>query len=607
MFVPGMEGTLMELAEAPETRYRYVVWFDYTRRAINEIQEGTLLAVLNFASDTSTRRYSILEVTTFLPLHYALQGGIGGYPGFVVEAARSAATDWEDQETESTEDTTKIRVVAIPTGLEIVERDSETDSKTGPESNIAMVGMKVHLLNSEYSNRIANYGIDRVAEKNITTIGTLARDQKVGVLLRIDDLYRTHFGIFGFTGVGKSNLLSTIVAKVFSDASESLKLVFFDLMGEYTTLLLDQLLAGTVQGRILAIGQQTLPEGLFRYINRLPNAPSQDIAAQQLERHTLLPKALVRHRTALRRGFHELVGSQRLRFFHEAQSTTIWDLFFSDQVVVWAKERKAAKWQQRKDLCIRALRAARIQDYKNTHFTPALAAEIHSKLLEELDKPEAADFKRDSDFNNHLNKLDELEKATAQSFAAGTTLEDLVRDLNDLEHSSLWVIQAHNPDELRSFAKKLGEEVYEQRRQMGLIEPLVSFLFDEADEFVRRDATGSYKDSAEIAQTLARRGRKFGLGLGIATQRIRYLDTNIMAQPHTYFISKLPRQSDRQAVAEAFGISEELLNQTFKFQKGEWLLISHDATGLEAVPLPIKTPDANQRLIEWLEKRYGTK
>jgi hypothetical protein len=181
-------------------------------------------------------------------------------------------------------------------------------------------------------------------------------------------------------------------------------------------------------------------------------------------------------------------------------------------------------------------------------------------------------------------------------------LREIVDDLNDRSHSSLWVVQAHNPHELRAFSKRLGEALYEQRRLGGLIDPLVSFVFDEADEIIRRDATGSYAESAEIAQTLARRGRKFGLGIGIATQRIRYLDTNIMAQPHTYFISKLPRQSDRQVVAEAFGVSEELLNQTFKFKKGQWLLISHDATGLEAIPLPIKTPDANLRLAEWLNR-----
>ena len=73
-----------------------------------------------------------------------------------------------------------------------------------------------------------------------------------------------------------------------------------------------------------------------------------------------------------------------------------------------------------------------------------------------------------------------------------------------------------------------------------------------------------------------------------------------MSQPHTYFISKLPRAGDRSTVAEAFGLGNEMLDQTFKFLKGQWLLVSHDATGLEAVPLPIKVPDANNRIIDFL-------
>jgi DNA helicase HerA-like ATPase len=127
-----------------------------------------------------------------------------------------------------------------------------------------------------------------------------------------------------------------------------------------------------------------------------------------------------------------------------------------------------------------------------------------------------------------LVRLQELEAATGESYTTGVTLGEIVKDLNDSHKSSLWIIQAHNPHELRSFSRRLGEAVYESRRQAGLIDPLVSFIFDEADEFVRRDGTGSYAEAAEIAETLARRGRKFGLGLGIATQRIRYLDTNIM-------------------------------------------------------------------------------
>src|SRR5262249_3273464 len=163
---------------------------------------------------------------------------------------------------------------------------------------------------------------------------------------------------------------------------------------------------------------------------------------------------------------------------------------------------------------------------------------------------EGTEFDKDGDFGNHLAKLDDLQDELKESFAAGVTMDEIVSDLNNTKEHSLWIIQAHNPNHMRSFSKALGERIYEDRRVHGLIQPLVSFIFDEADEFIRRDAKDSYAESAEIAQTLARRGRKFGLGIGIATQRIRYLDTNILSQPHTYFVSKLPRLSDRQAVAE---------------------------------------------------------
>lgn len=600
-----LEGTLMSLQESQDTRFKYTVWFDYTREAINSVHEGTMLAVPNFGSDPKTRRWSVLEVTAVMPSHFALQSGNGGYPGFVVEAARSAAQDWESQDTISTEETTKIEVTAIPTGLEIVE--TETGEPTiSPETNIAMVGSRVRTLDSPTTNLIANNAIDAEKERSITTIGTLARDKNVGILLRIEELLRTHFALFGFTGVGKSNLLSTLVAKIFESAEEPIKLVFFDLMGEYTGLLIDQLLSDTVDGRILTIGRNTLPEGVFKVINSLHGAPSELEAARQLLRYTLLPKALQASRRDMGHALLDVIRRQKVRYFNEAQSVTVFDLFFSDSVVGWAKERRAAKFTARAELVKRALRTANVNgSYKEARFNADLAKRIREAIEAELQQTANAEYQRDGDFANHLTKLEELERTTAEVLAAGTTLPEIVADLNHKDKHSLWIIQAHNPDLLRRFASDLGSLLYEQRRLHGLIDPVVSFVFDEADEFIRSGGTGSYEFSAEIAQTIARRGRKFGIGLGIATQRIRYLDTNIMSQPHTYFVSKLPRASDRTAVAEAFGFGNEMLNQTFKFAKGQWLLVSHDATGLEAIPIPVQTPNANVRLAGFLEAKYG--
>jgi hypothetical protein len=145
-FVNGLEGTLIRMQEDPEARYEFEIWFDYARQAMNLIREGALLAVPNFASEPAASHRSILEVVSILPLHYGLGDNPQGYPGFVVEAARSAARDWEEQEHEPTEDVTKIRCIAIPTNLEIVERDGKAHLQE--ESNLPMIGAKALLLDT---------------------------------------------------------------------------------------------------------------------------------------------------------------------------------------------------------------------------------------------------------------------------------------------------------------------------------------------------------------------------------------------------------------------------------------------------------------------------
>lgn len=381
------------------------------------------------------------------------------------------------------------------------------------------------------------------------------------------------------------------------------KIVVFDLMGEYTVLLADRLLT-LETGRVLTLGRNTLPEGLFKYLNDLRGKPSLQEAVQQLKRYTLLPKALLKERETIDYALTQLIEKKIIRAYQKSKSLSVYDVFFTKEVE-WYKERKKVKFNQRKEIVKSVLKSASLRgSYQDIKFTPELAKKIKEEIEKKLEDPSFKEFKDDEDFKNHVNKLTELEKSTQEVWASGTTLDEIVADLNDDKASSLWVIQAHNPNELRQFAKRLGDTIYEERRQNGIIDPLVSFVFDEADEFIPGKTTGqhsSYQESKEIAETLARRGRKFGLGIGIATQRTRHLDTSVMAMVNTYLVSKLPREGDRGVVAEAFGVSQDMFRQTFKFKRGNWLLMSHESTGLKAIPVPIQTKDANKRIVENLK------
>lgn len=588
MFNSDVQGILINLQENDQTRYECEVWFEYTRRNMERIREGAFLAIPNFSSNATGYRYTILEIVSVLPVHYGLGENAKGYPGFVREAAKSAFTDWREQESEVREDTTQIRAIAIPTNLEVNE-----DGKISEESNLPMPGGDVYTITAELTDQIVNKGINPERD-NIIKAGHLIREETVETYLLVDELLQVHFGIFGFTGAGKSNLLSTLVAKLFQDrqSEDVLKVVFFDLMSEYATLVVDLLVHKDAY--LIGLGAQTFPGEVIEYL--AGNSAKLDAAALAMAKTALLPKALKGSTKKLVAVYRELLQSGKVRVYQRVDVSRSLGGFVRE---FWnnVNDSRFAKADKTKvEELIDSLTS--VQENLLSADIESILADIKSVLK---DVGANAGKAVQELYNALYNASEDLKRNPPLPTEKRVTVPWLVSKLNDSQQDNLFVIQAHNPDELRTFSKWLGEATYEERRRIGQISPLVSFIFDEADEFIPQEASGTYKDSTEIAMTLARRGRKFGLGIGIATQRITYLDTSIIAQPHTYFVSKLPRKSDQDRIREAFGLSDEMFRQTVKFKKGDWLLVSYDATGLEAVPLPIHTPNANERLADFLK------
>jgi hypothetical protein len=197
-----------------------------------------------------------------------------------------------------------------------------------------------------------------------------------------------------------------------------------------------------------------------------------------------------------------------------------------------------------------------------------------------------------------LNALNRLGKAIEQiPVTAIMPMRPLIDELNRKDERQITIITGRRDRDIKMLTSMLINELYDSRRVDGIDSPMTITILDEADLFIPNDSTDEFTERMkESCVTIARRGRKFGLGIGIATQRASLLDTQVMGNLHTYFISKLPRKYDREKVAEAFGVGEEQLSPTFTFRPGNWLVISHDATGLRGVPIPIKADNANARI-----------
>ncbi|EAZ87998.1 helicase HerA domain-containing protein, partial [Crocosphaera chwakensis] len=310
MFITDLKGILINLKEDNQTRYQCEIWFDYTRKYMEQIREGAFLAAPNFSSNSHGYRYTILEVVSILPIHYGLGENVKGYPGFVKEAAKSAFSDWKQQEDEVREDTTQIRIIAIPTNYEVNKQGTISD-----ESNLPMSGCDVYFIDNELTKKIANLGIDPERD-NIIKAGHLIREKEIETYVLIEELLQVHFGIFGFTGAGKSNLLSTLIAKLFQERTikqDPLKVVFFDLMSEYTTLALDILIEKDAY--LIGLGEQTFPGEVIEYLSGKQD--KLQAASEAMAKTTLLPKALKKYRESLTLVYRQLLEDRKILVYQK--------------------------------------------------------------------------------------------------------------------------------------------------------------------------------------------------------------------------------------------------------------------------------------------------
>ncbi|MEM3881540.1 MAG: hypothetical protein QXD19_07325, partial [Candidatus Bathyarchaeia archaeon] len=184
--------------------------------------------------------------------------------------------------------------------------------------------------------------------------------------------------------------------------------------------------------------------------------------------------------------------------------------------------------------------------------------------------------------------------------AAGLTAEG-IRELLEDKSTRLVVISISDPFTIKELAISLTQDLLVRRKRRFTVKPYILVVFDEAQEFVSSKESGIDGKCSQHVETLLRQGRKYGLGVCIATQRIAYLNTNALQQLHTYFVGTLPRPYDRTLVSDTFMIDKGILEKTLEFAPGEWLLSSYIATGIENVPIFIKADNAEKEIEKYLQ------
>ena len=576
-------------------RYECRIKVEYHRDAMGLIEEGMLIAVRNFKSNSKDHRYSLMVISRVWPEHYGLKGlSEHSYYPMQFEIIQQSVKDWDT----SDKSTMMVQISALPINYDLILNDS-AEPKYEKGFTYPVIAAEAQILNRDmishmYNQRIlAKLGFN---SKTMTSdaykdprIGTIqmfeSMEEKIPIYLDFEAMVRYHFGIFAFTGAGKSNLLSNVLRRLLIHQPE-VKVIVFDISSEYPFLLMDLFAEDKISSKIILENPVTNAEQFYASVVKPREYEDDD---------------------RVRKVFARIFGQKKITYYLKPESKIP---TFGDILDELNRQRNESL---DKPHYVNALDRIRqeVVDYKAGHEVTD-SRPIDEEFIKQLDEwgRTAIDEFKISDRSgvyawatSRLTLLDNLKRAEKEKRTTGGLDIQGIRDLVEKE-SRLTCISISDPYVIKELVVDLAREFLQRRKRSFKVKPYLLFVFDEAQEFVP-DLSGSSgidKDCSKVVETLLRQGRKYGLGGCLATQRIAYLNTNALQQLHTYFVGTLPRPYDRTVVSDTFTIDKQILEKTLEFAPGEWLLSSFIATGMENVPIFIKADNAEAEVEKTLSK-----
>jgi DNA helicase HerA-like ATPase len=577
-------------------RYQCRVKIQYQKDLMGLLEEGMLLAVKNFKPSTDgVERYTLMEISRVWPEHFGLSGlGNHGYYPMQFEIIEQSEEDWHTDD----KSTMMIQIDAIPINYDLIVKNC-CMFEFSKGFSYPVVGSSIYILNSEMINRMYNQKIaahlgvdtqrtveDARLDPRLGTIKMFEADKsKIPIYVDFEKLIRYHFGIFAFTGGGKSNLMSNVLRRILIH-TDNTKTVIFDISCEYAFLLLDMLADPNVNSKLILEHRIDSIEQLFNSVVKPREYESDE-------------------RTKL--GLKAILEQGRLSYYAKPKQL----IPTYNQVIEELEDQR--KESSAKPVYVNAIDAIHddvLQYVEHNGLSENQEVSIEFvRYLDEVAREAMETYKINEKAglyawattrNTILDLFSKREKNQGKA-DEGLTIEG-VRELLEDKTTNLVVISISDPLTIKELAIDLTRDLLVRRKRRFTVKPYILMVFDEAQEFISSKEGGIDGKCSAHVETLLRQGRKYGLGVCIATQRIAYLNTNALQQLHTYFVGTLPRPYDRALISETFMIDKGILEKTLEFAPGEWLLSSYIATGMENVPIFIKADNAEKEIEKYLQR-----
>ncbi|MGC8661449.1 MAG: ATP-binding protein [Nitrososphaeria archaeon] len=539
------------------------VKFDF--EVFDRLHEPSFIGIeRKLPSDVS---YLIYEIATIKPVHFEMIGLDERLPtGIRKEYLQTVGESW------GVSDETWIDLWAVPTKYSMTVRDGIPVFSR--ESVVPLAGSKAYLLSKQTVEKF-------LCEEKGVTVGNLL-GFNMPLTVKPDSLVRYHTGIFGFTGSGKSNLMSYLIREAVKSDPE-LSVVIFDVSGEYSINLLDILLEN---GEIYSTENFRNGAASFMDSQAIPETLEERLGNGFIEKYAEL----------LFRG-----GRVKKLSLSVQKAITLGQLFET------LEESLSSKPETRLS-GMRQLREFTGYFYGNRNYDESTGIQdVDQEAKRMLTAILSGIMENVSDKSNIYKQLssivDYMDEGSSSGQEGLTSPSSLAEMFKNPDSPKIIVNYVPEPDRARRAVSGFINELLYLKKTLG-IRRKVLVVLDEAQEFIPdRTRSDDYSDQSNSSvESLLRQGRKYRAHCWVSTQRVAHLNTNALQQLHSYFVSTLPRYYDRMVIADAFSLSTDIIEKTTELETGQWLFVSYKATKQKNVPAFIQAPNNEDILINNLKK-----
>lgn len=346
------------------------------------------------------------------------------------------------------------------------------------------------------------YAVNR---PNMIEVGRLQQDSEVSACVNIQDMIGKHFAILGTTGVGKSTSVALILDKILEKRPD-LRVFLLDTHNEY---------ARCFKGRALTLNPRNLklPFWLFNFEEFVDviygGRPGPDEGVDVLGE--IIPQA------------------------------------------------KAVYAQQKSGV--------RRADTRNSGFTvdtpvPYRLADLVAMVDEQMGKLENRTSRMK--FNRLISRIETVrndpryqfmfENANVGGDTMAETLMQIFRLPPDGMPMTIMQLAGFPPEVIDAVVSVMGRMAFDFGLWSDGAAPML-FVCEEAHRYASADKSTGFGPTRKALSRIAKEGRKYGVFLGLVTQRPAELDPTILSQCNTLFAMRLSNERDqaflRAAVSDA--------------------------------------------------------